>query len=145
MFKGGDTMTRIIAPLVSIFMLIAEPRVQRLLQFGVYLSLFIAGTAFLAGGPPEAFKAILGGSLSYIFSTFIAMGSLFGLIAVLPGIWWLERVAVLLLFTGMLKYIVVSIAWGLPGASILLILAFSCTFVQRWLEIRRYQLAPKRK
>lgn len=125
------------------FMLIAEPRVIRLLQFGVYLSMAGAGT-FILLAPPLSFQSVIGSALVIILGSFVLLGSLLGLVAVLPGIWWLERVGIISLMTGLSIYCIVAINLGASLVGTLVTLAFGFTFVQRWMEIRRFQLAPNR-
>lgn len=125
----------------SLFMKIAEPRVIRLMQFGIYICMIIAGTGVLSQ-PPSAFKYVVGSALVYVFGGFITLGAIFGAIAVLPGIWWLERVGIIALTTAMLMYAVIIIALGSSTVGVVVSVAFALTFAQRWLEIRRYQLAP---
>jgi hypothetical protein len=126
------------------FMLIAEPRVIRLLQFAVYVSMAGAGS-FVLLAPPTSFQGVLGQALVVMFGSFVLVGSLLGMFAVLPGIWWLERVGLLALTTGLMIYCVLAIALGSSLVGTLVTLAFSFTFAQRWMEIRRFQLAPKRR
>ncbi len=123
---------------------IAEPRVQRVIQFGIYLWLFVSGLLTLCL-PPVNITDSIGLILTYVFGSFIFFGALAGGIAVLPGIWWLERVGVILLFTALMMYVVVAIVWGLSPIGVALIIAFAICFVQRWFEIRGAQLAPKKE
>jgi hypothetical protein len=123
-------------------MKIAEPRVFRLLQFGVYICLGIAGVGVLLD-PPALIQDVLGSTLPYVFGSFVTMGAILGAIAVLPGIWWLERVSLLALGTGLLMYIVIVVTLGSSIVSIILYIAFLLTFIQRWTEIRSAALAPR--
>lgn len=129
--------------LTTAFMLIAEPRVVRVVQFGIYLCLLTAG-AFVLATPPRSFEGVLGQTLVTVFGLFILIGGALGATAVLPGIWWLERAGILALATGLAMYSVVAITLGVSPIGFLIGLAFILTFVQRWMEIRKFQLAPKR-
>jgi hypothetical protein len=124
------------------FQLIAEPRVIRLVQFSIYVCMFIAGSNILLH-PPKAFQFVLGLVLAYVFGAFITLGSLLGAISVLPGIWWLERVGIIALITGLGIYAIVIISLGSSPMGILVAIMFALTFVQRWLEIKGSQLAPR--
>ena len=126
----------------SLFMRIAEPRVLRILQFFIYVGMTIAGVTFLSQ-PPTLFENIAGPILVHVFGAFIASGSILGAFAVLPGIWWLERVAILLLGTGLAMYIVFVVTLGSSIIGIVMSIAFLLTFVQRWTEIKGAQLAPR--
>jgi len=126
----------------SLYMKIAEPRVIRIMQFGVYLCMIVSGFGVISK-PPTSFENVLGLSLVYVFGGFVFIGALFGAVAVLPGIWWLERVGIIALTTAMSMYSVVIITLGTSPIGIAICIAFALTFAQRWMEIRRFQLAPK--
>jgi hypothetical protein len=126
-----------------VFLKIAEPRVVRLVQFGIYVCMLDAGHYVLTT-PPHSFQGVLGQTLVNVFGSFVAGGALLGAIAVLPGIWWLERVGIIALATGLAMYSVIAISLGISPVGFAIGIAFILTFVQRWMEIRRFQLAPKR-
>ncbi|MEX1078872.1 MAG: hypothetical protein WED09_07175 [Homoserinimonas sp.] len=125
------------------FLLIAEPRVVRLVQFGIYVCLLTAGW-FVLTTPPRSFEGVLGQSLVTILGCFILVGGTLGAVAVLPGVWWLERVGILALATGLAMYSIIVVTLGASPIGVLMGVAFILTFVQRWMEIRKFQLAPKR-
>lgn len=125
----------------NLYLKIAEPRVIRLMQFGIYLCMVVSGFAVLAH-PPTTFESVLGIVLVYVFGGFIFLGALLGLVTVLPGIWWLERVGLLCLITGLSIYSVAIVSLGSSPMGIIVAVAFGLTFAQRWMEIRKYQLAP---
>lgn len=124
------------------FLRIAEPRGIRLMQFGVYTFIFVAGMGVLFS-PPEKFETTIGLTLVYLLASFITIGPLFGMIAVLPGIWWLERVALIAMGTGVAMYIAMIVSMGGSLIVIGISSAFLVTFIQRWTEIKGAQLAPK--
>lgn len=126
------------------YMKIAEPRIIRLMQFVIYLCMFYAGLRLLIQPPPQ-FTSVLGLVLSYMFASFIFLGAMFGAIAVLPGIWWLERVGLISLSTGMGIYMIVAFSLGSSAMGICVALAFALTFLQRYLEIKGPALAPRRE
>lgn len=127
----------------SAFLMIAEPRVVRLVQFAIYICMVAAGV-FILTDPPFSLREVLGIFLVDVLGSFVAVGAIFGVIAVLPGIWWLERVAILALSTGVAMYGVAVLALGAPWVAFLIAIAFVLSLIQRWREIRRFQLAPKR-
>ena len=98
------------------------------------------GTIF---GPPQAWLNVLGHVLIYVFGGFVFIGALFAAVSVLPGIWWLERVGIIMLTTSMTMYTVVIIALGRSPVSVAVALALTISFAQRWTEIRGAQLAPR--
>lgn len=124
------------------FQKIAEPRVIRLIQFFIYIGMIIAGSNVLAH-PPRRFEDVIGLALAYVFGGFIALGGIFGALAVLPGIWWLERVGIISLCTGLGIYAIAIIALRASPMGVLVSVLFALTFVQRWVEIRGSQLAPR--
>lgn len=126
----------------KIFMLIAEPRVYRLIQFGVYLCMATAGIYTLSS-PPKSFEDIVAQVFIYIMGAFILSGAIFAAVGVLPGIWWLERVGLIALVTGISIYAVIVIALGSSPVGVAVVLAFDLTFAMRWMDIRQYQLAPR--
>lgn len=143
MFKLRELYLSVLHPKVEPwFLKIAEPRIIRLMQFGIYLCMLYAGFRILLQPPPQ-FQSVLGLVLSYMFASFIFLGALFGAIAVLPGIWWLERVGLIALSTGMGIYAIVVVS--LPGSALGIVtaLAFGLTFLQRYLEIKGPDLAPR--
>src|SRR5690606_41681895 len=112
----------------DIFMKVAEPRVQRVLQFWVYLFLCVVGIGIVTN-LPSSLQNILGLLVAYSFGGFMILGGLFGMIAVLPGIYWLERVSIILLTTAVLIYLVVVITLGATVVSLGVCMAFIFTFV----------------
>lgn len=131
-------------PLLSrAFNRIAEPRVLRIVQFVIYGLLLAAGVSVLAT-TPWMIREILGDELALFVGAFITLGAALGFIAVLPGVWWLERVGILSLGTGIAMYSVVVVSLGAPFIALLVSFALVLSLVQRWMEIRKYQLAPKR-
>lgn len=125
-----------------LFMRIAEPRVLRLIQFGIYICMGNAGVGMLSS-PPTTFDSVVALPLVYMFSGFITLGAILGAIAVLPGIWWLERTGILALTTGVAIYFVLLIALGASSVGISISLALVLTFRQRWSEIKGADLAPR--
>lgn len=136
-------MIEIQKSLLALFMKIAEPRVFRLLQFGIYILLGIAGIGVLID-TPDSIQNVLGNFLIYVFGGFVALGAILGAFAVLPGIWWLERVALLALGTGVAMYVVITISLGVSIVGLAVYIAFILSFIQRWTEIRGANLAPRK-
>lgn len=125
-----------------IFSKIAEPRVLRILQFAIYLFLLWSGGAVLLDNPDNLAR-IIGESLVTLLGLFIFSGSLLCAVAVLPGIWWLERVGIILLTTSVAMYAVIIHFNHASPVVVAFTLALAVTFGQRWVEISGAQLAPK--
>lgn len=137
MYKWLET----IPPVHWLYMKIAEPRVVRLLHFGIYLCMLISGI-ILVGRPPENYQDIIGLLLVYVLGGFLVLGGLLSAMAVLPGIWWLERVGIILLTTTMAIYVVIVVTLHGSAIGVAVPVAFIFAFILRWIDIRRYQLAP---
>lgn len=127
-----------------LFLKIAEPRVVRLIFFGIYAFLFIAGAGVLAS-PPRSFQGILGFTLVMFIGGFVAFGSFLGMASVLQGIWWLERAGVISLWAGIGLYVLVMLGLKTSLVSVALPIVVILMLILRWREIKRYQLAPIRK
>jgi hypothetical protein len=126
----------------SAYMKIAEPRVIRIIQFFIYSLLFVAGILVLIN-PPRSLEAAAGGQIYVVgFGLMLMIGALSSGVAVLPGIWWLERAGLVLLGFGLLIYLVMAIKLQSSPMGIVVCMILTLSFVQRWLEIKGAQLAP---
>jgi hypothetical protein len=89
--------------------------------------------------PPRSFQniEIYWLTLNWVLAAFLILGGLLSAAAVLPGIWWLERVGLTAMITAMLLFsLFATSAYGS------ITLAISILLSLRFREIRRYQLAP---
>lgn len=127
---------------VFLFMKIAEPRIVRIVQFVVYVALTAAGWYVLTH-PPQSFLFVLGPQLVAVFGSFLTFGGAVGCIAVLPGIWWLERMGVVALWTGLSIFAVIVFSLGISYVGFFVAIALGGSLIIRWTEIRRYELAPR--
>lgn len=130
-----------VPPIHWLYMRIAEPRVIRILYFMIYICMITAGV-FLIQGPPHSYKDVVGLTLVYVLASFLSLGGLLAAIAVLPGIWWLERVGVILLGTAAGIYAVIVISLKGSPIPLAISIAILLVFFIRWIDIRKYQLAP---
>jgi hypothetical protein len=126
----------------ALFLKIAEPRIIRIMLFFVYLFCFWAGILVISNRP-EIFLEIIGPDLVFIFGVLITLGSLLGGIAILPGIWWLERVGIILLFTCVMIYVVIIAYRNATPVAGGFSLGFGIFLAARFIEIRGAQLAPR--
>lgn len=124
------------------FMLIAEPRVQRVIQFVVYLLLGTGGWLVITQ-PPVKFQDILGHVLVGVFGAFVLAGAIMGALAVLPGIRWLERAGIVALFVGLFMFMVLNVALGGSTVGFVFVLVLALMFVIRFMQIRKFALTPK--
>lgn len=129
--------------LYRVYMMIAEPRVRRLLYFAIYSGLLSWGIGSMVH-TPKSIEDILGGSiLIQVFLSAIIVGSSLACVAVLPGVWWLERAGLLAIGTGIIMYAVILLASSslFMVAMFPIIIVLICTL--RWLDIKEYLLAPR--
>lgn len=126
-----------------LFLKIEEPRLVRVFQFVVYSALALSGFFFVFAAP-QPYTGVLGPILVGIFSTLVLLGGLAGAFAVLPGLWWVERLAIISLITGLSIFNVVALSIGSTLATVGLSWALVATLGIRWLEIKDFQLAPGR-
>lgn len=126
-----------------LFLKIEEPRLIRVLQFVLYVTMATIGGLYLQH-PPESYEGVLGLTLAYIFGGLILLGGVLGAFAVLPGIWWLERLAVISLCTGLSIFFVVALSLAASPIAIGVTWALIVSLTIRWFQITDYQLAPGR-
>ena len=127
---------------VFLFFKIKEPRTIRLVQLVIYACMIGAGH-FIVSVQPELYTKVLGTALVVGFGGAILLGGILGAIAVLPGIWWLERTAIIALWTGLGIFVVVQVALAISIVGLLIAVALALGFVQRWSDITEFDLAPR--
>lgn len=126
---------------------IAQPRVQRVGFFVLYGFHLVAGAA-VAIGEPILFHGI-GGLQTLVWGGFLLLGGLLGMISVLPGWNYIERVGILSIVVGVAIYSAI-LAFS-PVDDVPLRIATWC-FVSAWVvvfllrswEIRLYLIAPRK-
>lgn len=126
---------------VYLFLRIAEPRIIRLFYFLSYSILAVVGINFLTTPSPSVIS-VLGLPLSLIMALAIAAGGISAAFAVLPGIWWLERVGIISLATGILIYLVVLFAVEISSIPIGITFATIIFLTLRFIKVRKYQHSP---
>lgn len=127
----------------TLYLKVAEPRNIRILLFVAYLIFIAIGLAGFAH-PPTSYREALGTlGFVYLMFGFVSFGALLGTVSVLPGIWWLERAGLLSMGFGVLFYILILFTRNASpfAVGIAFIALLVCAI--RWIEIRRYQLAPR--
>lgn len=118
------------------------------LYFAIYLCLLGGGVAAIIE-PPGSIQGEVGAVAMYTLAGLLAFGGLVGSVAALPGIWWLERTAVLSigLSAGIYGFIIIVLHLTTPGNR-LLQLAFVTTVglmqAVRWHRIRERPYDPDR-
>jgi len=128
----------------SQFLRIEEPRIVRIFHFAIYVTLFIGGLFYINEPQGAVYEALGDGIISMSLGLSVVLGGLLGAIAVLPGIWWVERLGIISSASGLLMFLFafMSVSASQIGAAI--IIALVLTLFLRWLEVRKYQRAPGR-
>lgn len=126
------------------YLLVAEPRIVRIILFAIYVVFVIAG-CFVVTEPPVSFVKVISENLVVMFGGFLILGGLLASIAVLPGLWWLERCGIISLATGMLIYLILVIGAKGSPVGICISIAFVLFFILRYMETRQFKLAPRKK
>lgn len=127
---------------------VQEPKVVTVLHWIAYLVALAVGISALVD-PPSSVAGELGPLLTAIWAWFFILGGVLGAFATLPGIWWLERGAVIACLTGLAVWVMVTVVleftipdgnrWPQAGALTMLALALAV----RWFRIRRYAYDPE--
>lgn len=125
------------------YLLVAEPRAVRLVLFAIYNVFLVAGILVLTQ-QPENFVEAISVNLVLMFGGFLLLGGVLSAIAVLPGLWWLERCGLLALGTGMLIYLTIVIRVNGSSVSVCVSIAFILFFILRYMETRQFKLAPRK-
>lgn len=126
---------------------VTEPRLLSVVYFAIYTVVLLTGVATLLA-PPMSIEGALGSILTVIWSVLLIMGGTGGMLTVLPGWWWAERLSILLVWAGIGIYLTVVISLHITGSGSrltqlgMIVLATS-TFVVRWVLIRKYSFAPQ--
>lgn len=127
---------------------VQEPKVVTCLHWIAYLVILGVGASALVD-PPSSVAGELGPALTTVWAAFLILGGVLGVFATLPGIWWLERAAVIASITGLAVWVMVTVVLELtipdgnrwPQAGALLMLAL--LLAVRWFRIRRYAYDPE--
>lgn len=126
---------------------INEPRVIAVLLFIQYATL-AAGGAYSLIRPPSSLEGQIGISAMASLAGLLVFGGSIGAVAALPGIWWLERSAVLsiALAAGLYLTIIISLHVGGDGNRLLQASFVTATLLHqgvRWVRIRERSYRPE--
>lgn len=124
-------------------MKIAEPRTVRLIYFVIYFLLGYAGCRIMRS-VPSSLEDVIGHSLVVMLGIFMSGGALLSLVAILPGIWWLERVGIIALWTGLGIYLALVIFLGSSPLGVAVSTVVILFLLVRWMDIKGSQLAPRK-
>lgn len=130
---------------------ITEPRKLRAFYAIVYGFTVALGFATLVA-PPQSIAGELGPFVTEFWASLLLMGGFGGVLSVLPGWWWAERLSIFLIFAGLGIYLLVVFSLHLgargDGSSRLtqlgVIALASAVFVVRLLLTKGMDYEPKR-
>ncbi|AIX99759.1 hypothetical protein ART_0161 [Arthrobacter sp. PAMC 25486] len=133
---------------LAVWLRIQEPRIVTVIQFFIYLAATAGGLSAVLF-PPRSIEATAGAGLTLYWAWLLLLGGVLGAVAVLPGIWWLERSAVIACIGASLIYGVNILALHLSESGNRLVQFFMIVIVAlhfgaRWFRIRRYAYDPER-
>lgn len=136
-----ETVMAARAAALALFLRIEEPRIIRIFHFLIYISLTVGGLGFLYSHA-TSIDSVLGPVLSTMMASAVLTGGLIGSVSIIPGIWWAERLAIILLISGLLMYIVALMALSISPIGVAITSSLVLSLSLRWIEVRRYQHAP---
>ncbi|QGZ16913.1 hypothetical protein SEA_LITTLETOKYO_21 [Arthrobacter phage LittleTokyo] len=127
---------------------LAEPSIITGLQVCSYLATGSAGVLVCAGAFPYLFWGVLSPLVAFAVGLVLAVGGAIGLVACVRGVWWLERVALLLVGLGWVLLVpsVVSVNLSLMVKVFILLLLAVAVFdvCKRYRRIDWAYLDPTR-
>lgn len=123
-----------------------EPRTVSVLRFLMYLG-FLFGGLSAVSNPPSSIEGAIGQSAMLTLASLLAFGGFIGAIAALPGIWWLERVALLAIIMSATIYGTIIATLHIQGdgnRSLQLSFVFAVILSQfvRWARIKERPYDP---
>lgn len=134
--------------LKSLWFKIKEPRVISVLYFFIYLVMLVGGISSFID-PPATILGEMGDVTMYSLGSLLTAGGAIGSFASLPGIWWLERIAVASIGAAASLYAVIVLTLHLtqPGNRILqlsFVLSIIIMQLVRWHRIHERPYDPAR-
>lgn len=130
---------------------LTEPRHMKLAYLLIYVTTVTIGVVTLVA-PPQSIAGEIGPVVTVVWASLFIVGGLVGMVTVLPGWWWAERLlAIAPVLLGLAIYLAVVIALQAQsdaGSSRLtqlgIIVLASAPFAIRALVIREYSYEPRR-
>lgn len=120
---------------------IEEPRLVRLLYLAFYLIIVWTGVNGFLERSDELY-ALGGYALIGSLGGFFFFGGVCGVIAILPGTWWLERVGLVSIGFGLAGRAIVITALGVTPVGATLFVSEIILLIARFVLIRKADLAP---
>lgn len=130
---------------------VAKPRHVKVIYQVIYLLSALIGMVTLTN-PPQTIAGEVGPVLSVVWASLFIVGGLVGIVTVLPGWWWVERllgIAPILIGLAIYLSVVVVLHWqsidtgGSRGTQIGIILLAASPFILRFFFIKEYSYEPR--
>lgn len=133
---------------LKLWLRIQQPRIVSVFHFISYILIAISGLSAIMQAP-RSLTDTAGSDLVMWWAWLLFIGGTLGALVVLPGVWWLERAAVLACIGSCLIYAVGIMFLQIqePGnkvVQICMLFALALLFGNRWFRIRRYSYDPER-
>ncbi|NQX36242.1 hypothetical protein [Herbiconiux sp. VKM Ac-2851] len=127
---------------------VREPRTLKSIYGAIYSVVLLGGIGTLLS-PPQSIAGELGPVLTVIWSVAFIMGATGGMLSVMPGWWWAERLSIYFIWTGFGIYLFVVInlhftANGSRITQIATIVIAVALFLIRRVQIHGYSFEPRR-
>lgn len=134
-------------PIIRAWLRITEPRVIAVALFFQYLAFAMTGVHAIFS-PPTSIEGEVGANAMAMLSGLLVFGGTIGAIAALPGVWWLERSAVLSIGLSASLYLTIIVYLHFhESGNRLLQAAFIASVlshqVVRWVRIRDRSYRPE--
>ena len=133
--------------LLRFWLRLQEPRVISALQGVTYVLVVVAGGLALRF-PPLVIETAIGSALVVMWAVALLLGGALGAVSVAAAAWWLERVALIFIFTAEAMLLVTTAtAPHATGTKLLLVMLttwITLSTAQRAVRIRSYPYDPER-
>lgn len=95
-----------------------EPAAINAAQFLANLAAAVSGTLAVLGGMPTLLTAQIGAVMSVAVGSILLVGGTLGALAVIAGMWWLERISLLIVAVGWVSVLPAALSFAArPGAT----------------------------
>lgn len=117
-----------------------EPAAINAAQFLANLAAALSGVLAMMGGLPNLLTATIGAVMSVGVGAILFLGGTLGALAVLRGLWWLERISLLIVAVGWVSLLPAALAFAArPGANGSIWLVVALLFVALSDIFKRYR------
>jgi hypothetical protein len=144
--KLSPAALAVVRALRRVWQKVNEPRVISVAYFAMYASGIVAGV-YATISPPSSIEGQIGSNAMTALTVLLTFGCALGTIAALPGIYWLERSAVLSIALAAFIYLAILATLQLQQPGNRLLQAWFVWFVLgmqlvRWVRVRERPYRP---